>query len=306
MVETWGLPVALDLYFAGLGAGSFCFAVLASRRMGQGFEACSRSAALLAPLSVAFGLAMLILDLMYKTRFWFTLRVFNVDSPMSFGVWLLSLFAAISIVYAFFWLPEPLRARLSVIGEWSVWRKDSYRRALGLAGMPVALAVSVYTGVLLSVSALPLWRNLALPGLFCFSAMATGFAGGGVIALRAAPGDAMEQPILWLRSAYRVLLPVYLFFAMLFLLFSFLYVPREYLLHLVTGGNGVIWWAGGLGLGMLVPMALVLRRGPINQIRFSVALYALLAGGFLLRLVLIFAGQAHVNSAAYVLLQRTW
>jgi len=306
MVETWGLPVALDLYFAGLGAGSFCFAVLASRKRGQGFEMCSRGAAFLAPLSVAFGLAMLIVDLMYKTRFWFTLRVFNVGSPMSFGVWLLSLFAAISIVYALFWLPEPLRARLPVIGGWNVWQKKRYRSALGLAGMPIALAVSVYTGVLLSVSALPLWRNMALPGLFCFSAMATGFAGGGVIALLTAPRNAMEQPILWLRSGYRILLPVYLLFALLFLLFSFLYVSRDDLLHLVTGGNGVIWWAGALGLGILFPMALILRRGAMNRRRLSVALYALLVGGFLLRLVLIFAGQVQVNNAAYVLLQRPW
>ncbi len=253
MVETWGLPVALDLFFAGLGAGSFCLAVLASRKKGQGFEVCSRSAAFLAPLSVAFGLAMLILDLMYKTRFWFTLRVFNADSPMSFGVWLLSLFGAISIVHALFWLPEPQKARLPMIGGWSVWRKKSYRSALGVAGMPVALAVSVYTGVLLSASALPLWRNVALPGLFCFSAMTTGFAAGGVIALRAAPAEAMEQPMLWLRSGYRILLPVHLLFTLLFLLFSFFSPSRGDLLHLVTGGNGVVWWAGVLGLGMLVP-----------------------------------------------------
>ena len=31
---TWGMPVVLDLFFAGLAAGAFCFAVLASRRDG--------------------------------------------------------------------------------------------------------------------------------------------------------------------------------------------------------------------------------------------------------------------------------
>jgi formate-dependent nitrite reductase membrane component NrfD len=235
---------------------------------------------------------MLILDLMYKTRFWFTMRVFNVSSPMSLGVWLLSLFAAISLVHALFWLPETLRARLSVVGGWSGWRKTGYRYGLGLVGMVVAIVVSVYTGVLLSVSALPLWRNMALPGLFCFSAMATGFAGAGVIALRAAPPEAMEQPILWLRSGYRIVLPVYLLFALLYLLCSFLYVSRDDLAHLVTGGNGVIWWAGALGLGILLPLVLVLGRGSMNRVRLSVTLSALLVGGFLLRLVLVAAGQA--------------
>lgn len=217
---------------------------------------------------------------------------FQCHSPMSLGVWLLSLFAAISLVHALFWLPETLRARLPLVGGWSGWWKTGYRYGLGLVGMVVAIVVSVYTGVLLSVSALPLWRNMALPGLFCFSAMATGFAGAGVIALRAAPPEAMEQPILWLRSGYRIVLPVYLLFALLYLLCSFLYVSRDDLAHLVTGGNGVIWWAGALGVGIMLPLVLVLGRGSMNRMRLSVTLYALLVGGFLLRLVLVAAGQA--------------
>ena len=294
MVETWGLPVALDLFFAGLGAGSFCLSVLASRKKGYGFEVCSRSAALLAPLSVAFGLAMLILDLMYKTRFWFTLRVLNVDSPMSLGVWLLTLFALIAVVYALFWLPDELRAKVPVIGKLSARREAVYRRGLGLLGVPFALAVSVYTGALLSVSSLPLWRNLALPGLFCFSAMATGFAGGGLIALGLAPTESMKQPILWLRSGYRVLLPSYLLFVLLFTLLAYFYAPRDDVRHLIAGGMGVLWWVGVLGVGILLPLALVIGRGDMNRMRLSVALCALLAGGFLLRLLLIYAGQASI------------
>jgi len=293
-VEAWGLPVALDLFFAGLGAGSFCFAVLASRKKGDAFETSARGAAIFTPLSLGFGLAMLILDLMYKTRFWFTLVVFNVDSPMSFGVWLLTIFALISVVHALFFVPEPLWAKIPLIGRWTLPRQAAYRRSLGLLGIPFALAVSVYTGVLLSVSSLPLWRNIALPGLFCFSALATGFAAAGLIALRIARTDMMEQPILWLRRGYQILLPVYLLFTLLFALFAYSYAPWNDVRHLIAGRMGVVWWAGVLGLGILLPLVLVVGRGQMNRIKISVALYALLLGGFLLRMVLIFAGQASV------------
>lgn len=70
-----------------------------------------------------------------------------------------------------------------MIGRWPLWSQQKVRDILGLAGIPVALLVSIYTGVLLSATSIPLWRSLALPALFCFSSMTTGFAAGLLLAL---------------------------------------------------------------------------------------------------------------------------
>ncbi len=222
---TWGMPVVLDLFFAGLAAGAFCFAVLASRRAGESYQACARSAAFLAPLSVAFGLSMLVLDLRFKTRFWFTMTVFNGESPMSVGAWLLMLFSVIATLYAIFWIPAAVRERLPVIGRWPLWSQQKVRETLGLAGIPVALLVSIYTGVLLSATSIPLWRNLALPALFCFSSMTTGFAAGLLLALLFFPGKRQEiitGPFRWLQGSYRVLLPAYLLAILVYFLLFFI------------------------------------------------------------------------------------
>jgi polysulfide reductase chain C len=302
---TWAMPVVLDLFFAGLAAGAFCFAVLASRRAGESFQACSRAAALLAPVSIVFGLSMLILDLRYKTRFWFTTTVFNVDSPMSLGVWLLTLFSVIAALYALFWIPAAFRARIPVIGGWPLWSEQRVRAALGLAGVPVALLVSIYTGVLLSATSIPLWRNLALPALFCLSSMATGFAAGLLLALLFSPGKRqaiIAGPFLWLQGSYRVLLPAYLLAILVYILLFFLPGMRqEEVLPLITGWNGLIWWLGVVGVGIVLPLFINLRKAKAGFSRVFIVLGALLAGGFLLRLVLVFTGQEHVITTAYCL-----
>jgi len=277
--------------------------VLTSRRKGEGFHACSRAAAILAPLSVAFGLSMLILDLRFKTRFWFTMTVFNGDSPMSQGVWLLTLFSIIAALYAMFWIPAVVRERLPVIGRWPLWSQQKRRDALGMAGIPVALLVSIYTGVLLSAASIPIWRNLALPALFCFSSMATGFAAGLLLALLFSPGKRQEiirGPFLWLQGSYRILLPAYLLAILAYVLLFFIPgMGQKDVLPLITGWNGILWWLGVVGFGIIFPLFLNFKKAKASFARVFVVLGALLTGGFLLRLVLVFIGQEHVIATAY-------
>jgi formate-dependent nitrite reductase membrane component NrfD len=300
---TWGMPVALDLFFAGLAAGAFCFAVLASQRSNESFQVCSRAAAFLAPCAVAFGLSMLILDLRSKTRFWFTMTVFNGDSPMSLGVWLLTLFSFIAAFYAIFWIPAVVRERIPVIGRWPLWSQQRVRDALGWVGVPIALMVSIYTGVLLSSAAMPLWRNLALPALFCFSSLATGFAGGVLLAILFSPGKRqgiIAGPFQWLQRSYRVLLPAYLIALLVYLLLFFVPATRQQeVIPLITGWSGLVWWLGVVGFGILLPMLLSMRKSRPGLSMVFTVLGALLVGGLLLRMVLVFAGQVHVVAAAY-------
>jgi formate-dependent nitrite reductase membrane component NrfD len=302
---TWTMPVALDLFFAGLAAGLFCFAVMTSQGKGRGFLACSRAAAFLAPLSVAFGLSMLILDLRFKTRFWLTMTIFNGDSPMSLGVWLLTLFSFIALFYALCWVPDDLRVRIPLIGRWPLWSRPMFRRVLGLAGVPVALMVSIYTGVLLSATSIPLWRNPVLPALFCFSSLATGFAAGFLTALLISPEarqELMAGPFGFLLKSYRVLLPAYLLatlaYALWFLTFG---LKRSIVLSLITGVTGLIWWLGAVGLGIVFPLVLGFGKTKKSLLQTSLMLGALLLGGFLMRVLLVYTGQEQVVAYAYYL-----
>jgi polysulfide reductase chain C len=292
---TWGIPVVVYLFLAGLGAGSFCLGTITSRKKGEGWESCSRMAFLLAPLAIGVGLLMLILDLRYKTRFWRTLTVLNIHSPMSVGVWLLTAFFLVSKLNAMFWLPTSARRRIPLVGSWSVWSRPKWSRRLGFIGIPLALGISVYTGVLLSVTIVPLWRNLSLPLLFFISALSLGIEGGavlGMMSLRKANLEAIKEPLQFLRRCYRVMLPLYLFAALLFIFsLSIASASRTEAYRFMTGWSGLIWWVGVMGAGILLPLILVMRKSmePMRHAWFFSS--CILFGDFLLRLVLILAGQ---------------
>ncbi len=294
---TWGMPVVVYLFLAGLGAGGFCFGMIASKRSGLGWESCSRMAFLMSPVAILIGLSMLILDLRYKVRFWRTLTVLNLDSPMSVGVWLLSAFFLISLLSAMFWAPASTRKRIPWIGSWPVWNSLKWRKGLGFLGMPLALGISVYTGVLLSVTIVPLWRNMSLPLFFFISALSLGIEGGailGMMSLRKGNLDAMEEPLQFLRRSYRIILPLYLFAAILFLILLVSSSSWEAALHFTTGWSGLIWWVGVIGIGILLPLILVMRKGKEPMRHAWVLSGCLLLGDFLLRFVLIMAGQGAI------------
>lgn len=292
---TWGIPVVLDLFFAGLGAGSFCFGALTSRREGKGWDSCSRMSSFLSPVALVIGMAMLTADLGYKSRFWMTISVFNPYSPMSIGAWLLSLFLIVSVIFALYWVPGHVRKQIPWIGELSLWDRSKIRDRIGLAGTALALGVSVYTGVLLSATATPLWRGFSLPLLFFLSALATGFAAGATLAtlsMERKDPDAMKEPLQFLKKGFRIILPC-LFLVALAHMASVIISPtsKPAAVHLVTGWSGLIWWVGAIGIGMVMPWVLVMRRQVI-EVNGAWPLFAsVLIGGFLLRLVLVFGGQ---------------
>jgi formate-dependent nitrite reductase membrane component NrfD len=291
--ETWGLPIAVDLFFTGLGGGSFILSAMASRRNGDGWEVCSQGAALLAPLAVLAGLSMLILDLGYPSRFWMTLRTFNPHSPMSIGSWLLSFFAIVALLFALYWLPVTVRAKIPWVSTLTIWKKVRWRDRLGMVGMVLAVGVCVYTGVLLSATVIPLWRSLSLAVLFLLSAIATGFAGGGMVMLCLSKKmNSVARPLQFIMRSYRIILPFYLLVALGFSLWPTpLPDPSPGFNSLTRGWSGWVWWFGVIGIGWLVPFILVLKARTV-PLRQAWALFGcLLIGGFLLRLVLVLRGQ---------------
>jgi polysulfide reductase chain C len=292
---TWGVLVVVYLFLAGLGAGSFCLGAIASKKKNHGWEASSRMGFLLAPFALAAGLLVLIYDLGFKSRFWRTLTVLNMDSPMSVGVWLLSAFFAVSVISAIFCLPASGRRRIPWIGRLSFWDRPKWKSRLSLIGLPLALGVSVYTGVLLSATAIPLWRSVSLPLLFFLSALSLGIEGGavlGIASLRKTNLEAMREPLRFLKRSYRIILPLYLIAAVAFIfVLAISSRSRAEVLDFISGWSGLIWWIGVVGIGILVPLIIVMKKNK-EQIRHAWFFSAcLMMGDFLLRLVLILAGQ---------------
>lgn len=168
---TWTWEVPWYLYFGGMAGASFPLSLGASLR---GNAALARSASLVALGGAAISPVLLISDLGRPERFLNMLRVFKVSSPMNMGSWILSGFgpaAALGAAYEVLGiLPRAARG-----AQW--------------AGVALGPALSTYTGVLLSNTAVPVWHEARreLPFVFAGSSLASA---GGAAALFTAPSRA--------------------------------------------------------------------------------------------------------------------
>ena len=291
----WGIPLVIDLFTAAMGAGAFMLAVMADLSGRAKYRTTSTVGALIAPWPAIAGVALLVIDLGKPLRFWemmlkrgpgllwlqFPYLQFNPESTMSIGTWVLTIFIWASFGYI----------ALTILSYW-IERLTILRKLMGLAGVPFAMAVTIYTGVLLAASPNPLWNNAMLPVLFVVSALVTGAA--GVIATMAVlrivdvlePDDMAAVPKL--EKMMSVILIVNVLVALLFVGIG---LGTKEMRHAVGGGFGLLWWVGIIFLGMIVPMIAGLKGGE-KQPQVSLVLAALvLMGGLFLRYVILVVGQ---------------
>ncbi len=309
----WGYLIVSYLFLGGLSAGLFFASGLAAllKRNGQpGADRIARYGALLAPWPVAVGSLMLVFDLGKWYRFYKLFLHFEWTSPMSIGAWLLMAFSLISLVYCYAWVSAEMRAkffaalpaRLAFLHyldrDLSAWQ-----RPLALVGMPVAVGVGIYTGVLLgAVQSRPFWNTNLVAQLFLFSALSTGCAALILtLALSKNPPDSRELHLLYTLDI--CLLVLEFFIVLPYLVHGQLSVEavRESM-HLILGGPfTLVFWLFFLGLGLLLPLGMEIREAMpallwnasfhYNKLLSAVTAVLVLAGGFLLRYVFVFAGQ---------------
>ena len=315
----WGILVVNYLFLAGVSAGAFAISSFATYIGGPHLRRVARIGALIAPWPVAIGVGVLVLDLGRPLAFWHLFMTVQYTSPMSIGSWLLSGFILLSLGYAALWVPAPFDNLLRVptrakdvlhFTRWMPLTPRTIRRAraiLAALGFPLSLGVGIYTGILLgAVPSRPFWNTPMVAQLFLFSAMSTGTA--TVLLVTALVGarhtDSLEEERRLLISSDLVLIVLEIFMLIPFLLHHALSTwSSASSIELILGGEYTLWfWVGVILLGILLPLAIegyelfpvILKDGAA---RHSLALSAasgvlVLVGGFILRFVFVYAGQA--------------
>ena len=170
----WKWEIALYFWFGGISGGSYVLSRMADRFGGGRYRDLSKLASYISFASLLPSPPLLIYDLGDPRRFHHMLRVFKPSTPMSLGSWILS-------GYSLPCTAEALR-QFSVQRMTAAHRKrfeaGPVNRAItaahDLAGVPLALGLAGYTGVLLSCASTPLWcKNAWIGPLFSSSAAAT-------------------------------------------------------------------------------------------------------------------------------------
>jgi formate-dependent nitrite reductase membrane component NrfD len=160
--------------------------------------------------------------------------------------------------------------------------------AWNVVGTVFGLALAGYTGVLVTSTTIPVWQNARLMGaLFLASATSTSYALLMLLLLRRDPVRA-RPTVAKLSRADRFSMALELIIVVLLVL-----LLGEAARPLTTGGFGVLFWVGVVGLGLLAPLVLhrVAIRGWPEPRRELIAAVCVLAGGLLLRFVIVMSPQ---------------
>ena len=308
---SWGLPVVWYLFLAGLGAGALtASASVLLRGGGGGFGGAhieiARYGAFLAPLPLIVGCFALIFELgSFEAGHWFRwvnlYKVINL-SPMSIGTWLLTFFIGVSLVYAYTFVPNA-----PFLGE----RQARLRKALAWVSVPLGIATAVYTGILLgAMPARPFWNSPILALLFLLSSISTGVAlillARGILHRTRSPEieQARRESDYLLTATDVLLIGFELMVIFLFIMYAQLTIGgvNEAVAVILPGGDlAALFWIGVVLIGLLIPALielyyvvpkLVYHRGFNAPRVVDIAVSgAVLFGGFLLRYVVLVAGQ---------------
>lgn len=292
----WGLPVAIDLFAAGMGAAAFMVAVIADLAGSKKFTSIRLTGAIIAPWPAILGVLLLVVDLGRPLRFWEMILkrgagvgiapgleapylMFNPGSAMSWGTWILSLFVIISLIYLV----------ISIIAIPFSWGEIA-TKVVGIIGLPFALLVTTYTGVLISATSNALWSNYLLPFVFVSSAIVTGIAAIVFILAILKMLKLLEEDFIpGLEKLNGTMIIVLLISLALFIILGITQPP---MLALIASAKvGILFWLFAIILGILIPLMFSFKKeGNTPATSFVISILILL-GGFFLRYVILIAGQ---------------
>ncbi len=273
----WGMIIIWYFFLGGIAGGAYFMGAIADNFGGRRDREVAKVGYFIAfPLVIICGI-LLILDLGMPSRFLNMVKIFKFWDPMSIGAWALGAFGAFSAACALLSLGDS-EARLAL------------RRNVAKVGSWFGFFLAAYTGVLLSNTAQPIWRDARLMGpLFLASGASTGLASIAVVSyLRGANlGESWSK----LKKADSFAMVVELIF-----LLALVLMLGSSADPMIKGRFALPFWGGLVALGLIVPLGLNFVKAGDGKERtpggtLALASVLILIGGFLLRYVVIMAGQ---------------
>lgn len=275
----WEWEIALYFFFEGVSAGAYVLCTMARLRDGERQAALIRRGRFLSFATMLLCPPLLIADLGRPERFHHMLRIFKKTSPMNHGAWALSGYGLFSSVVALLAFPAK---RLPIAGgilQWlQKWLPESVPAVLG---MPFALTMVSYPGVLLSTTANPVWAQTHFLGpLFASSSMSNGAAALSLLHYNS-PDHATHAKLARFEDVAQT--------AEAAALGLYLGTARRAARPLLRGKQSKLFLWGAVGLGIVAP--LILRRSRSKLLRQGLAPLLTLAGGAALKWSITYAGQ---------------
>jgi len=286
----WGWEIPLYLFLGGLAAGILFFASLYTL-LGREKElpTAVRKATFLVPIILIVGLGALFLDLKNKLYFWQLYTTIRIESPMSWGAWILMLITPLSFAWCLsYWrdLIPNWTWQVKYL-EWIESFVQKYRKAFAWVLIISSVILGIYTGILLSAfNARPLWNTSILGPLFLVSGLSTGAA-----TIMWLSKEKLERTLF--SKIDLLLIGIEVFFIIhLFMGFMASNAAQIEAAQLFLGGAYTPpFWGGVVVLGLLLPAILEVMELRGKHIPVALPALLILIGGLVFRFIMVDAGQ---------------
>lgn len=300
---TWTWLPAIYLFLGGLGAGAFCAVSVIRLAFPGKCKATVTFGVWLAVISLVVGLFALVAELEKPLQGLILFQSFvNLSSWMAIGAWLLFCAVIIFVLSALF-TTEKSAVWIGQVIKPLAKHRDRINKALAIIGIPFALAVAIYTGILLGAApSIPLWSTWLLPALFTVSALDTGVAAISIYSVLFEKDKSAESLRPLFERVIAVLIVIEVIVLTVFLT-TMLGGTQSQMLsaQLITEGPlSVFFWVLVVAVGLVIPLItavvqIVLSRKRKKEAGKSVALpvggaAGALIGGFTLRYIVLSAG----------------
>jgi protein NrfD len=285
--------VALYFFVVGVSAGAYFIGSLVELFGSEKQHEISRIAFYLAFPPLLVTPILLIADLGRPERFWHlffyikgNIPYVNLQSPMSAGSWALLVFGVFTLLSFLDNLVAEGRLKFAPFAN--LYNRVP-RKVYALIGSAAGFFVAGYTGMLLNITARPLWAatDPLLGSLFIASGGSTGAAAIAlVMAWRKMTSSDTFKP---LEAFDRVAMIVELVLIVVVII-----AAGQFATPLFRGSYALMFWGGTVALGILIPLGLkwyARRPGTASNSLVMLTSILILFGGALLRISLVQAGQ---------------
>lgn len=290
-LHIWAWEIPLYLFLGGLAAGILFFAGLYTiLGKEKEFPAAIQKTPLIVPVLLIFGLLALFIDLNHKLFFWRLYTTIRLESPMSWGAWVLMVVTPLSFIWAAIHVKK-------VFPSWHwpyQWLDDlenfftTQKKILAWIMVIYSLILGIYTGILFSAfNARPLWNTSILGPLFLTSGLSTAAALNII-----SSGTKHERHTF---SKIDLMLIGIELFLIIHIFMGFLASTQVQIdaAELFLGGPYTAsFWVFVVFFGMILPG--ILEFLELRNFNIPVVIPAMLviAGGLLFRFIWTFAGQS--------------
>ncbi len=273
--DIWGWMLAVDFFFAGMGGGMLVIIGVVEMFLGEGRT--SLIANFIAPLFVALGALLLILELGRPFQAW---RVFlNPKAILTIGAWCMLMAIGFGLIYATFGIKAL---------PWSGW--VVIRKLVAVFCVIFGLVVATYPGVLLGRhKSRPFWTGFGMVTLFLTSSLVTGSSAHLLCNLILPPAKLEISTILPYLAAG--LLAFQLIFWILYMWMKKTGTTdreAQAIQSWINGDASIGFWGGFLFAGSLIPIVLLLIPSAIS---YLIGVILVLLAGLWMRINVIHAGK---------------